>query len=70
MLNCMVTLQETLMSYQYQTIEFGLSFTMEYSLQELLDAQRKYFSDFDKADHRLRQTSPPSEGLKEISPFY
>ena len=42
---------------------------MEYSLQDLLDAQRKYFSDFDEANHRLRQTPPPSQGLKEISTF-
>ena len=39
---------------------------MEYSLQNLLDVSRSYYSDIDKATHRLRQTPPPSEGLKEI----
>ena len=64
MLDCMETINETLISYQYQARAFGLSFTMEYSFQDLLDSQRKYFSDFDKANHRLRQTPSPSEGLK------
>ena len=69
MMDCIETLREILDNYQHQTKEYRLDYTTKYSLQNLLDAQRKYYSDFDRANHGLRQTSPPSEGLKEISLF-
>ena len=69
MMDCIETLDEVLNNYQDQAKAYRLDYTTEYSLQNLLDAQRKYVSDFDKANHPLRQTPPPSEGLKEISLF-
>ena len=68
-MDCIETLDEILNNYQHQAKVYGLDHLTMYLLQDLLDAQRKYFSDFDEADHRLRQTPPPSEGLKEISLF-
>ena len=69
-MDCIETLDEILNNYQDQAKVYGHNYTTEYSLQNLLDAQRKYFSDSDEADHRLRQTPPPSEGIKEISFFF
>ena len=69
MMNCIETLDEILNNYQHQAKVYGLDHLTMYSLRDLLDAQRKYLSDFDEADHRLRQTPPPSEGLRKISLF-
>ena len=44
MMDCLKTLNEILIRYQNRITAYRFSLNMEYSLQDLLDAQRKYFS--------------------------
>ena len=44
MLDCLKTLNKILLRFQNRTTAYGFSLNMVYSLQDLLDAQRKYFS--------------------------
>ena len=59
MMDCIKALHLILYDYQENAKVYGLDYTMQYSLQDYLGAERKYSSDFEVAVHPLGQPPPP-----------